>query len=94
MSEIFIDLLTAHEKQLVGLAVAAVTICVILSLRRWRAHLDDPATVREFKNVFFNITDRDRERIIANWMEKKRCGRNEAMRAAVEDWRWSQRSWR
>jgi hypothetical protein len=41
----------------------------------------------EFKNVFFNRTNADRERIIAYWMRIKVVSRNEAMKAAVEDWR-------
>jgi hypothetical protein len=41
----------------------------------------------EFKNVFFNRTYADRERIIAHWMRAKAVSRNDAMKLAVEDWR-------
>ncbi len=41
----------------------------------------------EFKNVFFNKTSADRERIISNWMNVNSVDRTEAMRLAIEDWR-------
>ena len=46
---------------------------------------------REFKSVFFNTTVKDHERIVAFWMQKRSCGRVEAMRCAIEDWRRDQR---
>ena len=41
----------------------------------------------EFKNVFFNRTSADRERIISHWMDVKSVDRAEAMRLAIEEWR-------
>ena len=51
-------------------------------------------TEAKFKQVFFNKTENDRNRIIQYWMEKKRCGRDEAMNYAVEELMRDQRSWR
>jgi hypothetical protein len=52
------------------------------------------AIEREFKNVFFNKTSDDRERIISVWMVRRQCTRYEAMRFAVDEWRSGQRTWR
>lgn len=41
----------------------------------------------EFKNVFFNKTSADRERIISHWMKAKSVDRAEALRLVIEDWR-------
>jgi hypothetical protein len=48
----------------------------------------------EFKSVFFNRGSADRDRIIKYHMAKRNCGRVEAMRFAVEEWRREQRTWR
>jgi hypothetical protein len=92
---------------LLALAVIAIAAGAVLVLWRWRTGAstqalpepaglvgDDPQVVREFKNVFFNRTQVDRERIISFWVKRSRCSRGEAMRLAVEDWRKDQRTWR
>ena len=48
----------------------------------------------EFRNVFFNKTKDEHERIIAFWKTKKRCTRVEAMRHAIDDLLRDTRSWR
>jgi hypothetical protein len=92
---------------LVGIAaVLAVGLAVWLSARRAgrprgidRSGVVDGGARRspteiEYMNVFFNKTPREREQMIVHWMKRKGCTREEAMRAAVEDWRWDTRSWR
>jgi hypothetical protein len=48
----------------------------------------------KFMTVFFNKTAQDRERIIAYWIKKKKCTREDAMKAAIEDLHLETRSWR
>jgi hypothetical protein len=55
---------------------------------------DDRQVTREFKNVFFNLTEVDRERIISALIKRSRCTRTEAMRLAIDDWRKDQLTWR
>lgn len=45
------------------------------------------AVEREFKQVFFNLTNDGRERVIQGTMIKRRCTRVNAMRIAIEEWR-------
>ena len=89
-----------------AIAVGAVAIAVVLWLWVKRQNqrrilprpseliADDPLALRDFRNVFFNLTEVDRERIIKVWMNRSQCSRSEAMRLAVEDWRKDQRTWR
>jgi hypothetical protein len=49
------------------------------------------AADREFQNVFFNMSAADKERFITSVMRRKACGRDEAMRIAVAEWREEQR---
>jgi hypothetical protein len=48
----------------------------------------------EFKNVFSNKSQKDHERIIVFWQQKKSCQREDAMRHAIDDLRQQTRSWR
>jgi hypothetical protein len=89
--------------------IAIVAIFVVFSLWRRKqvatnstpleptaatATRDDGGVIREFKNVFFNLTEHDQERLISRWMSKSSCSRTEAMRSAVEEWRSEQQTWR
>jgi hypothetical protein len=78
---------------LLPIALVIVASAVAFAVWRWRRV---PATkvIREFKNVFFNKTEADRERLISLWMNRSGCNRTEAMRLAIENWRQDQRSWR
>jgi hypothetical protein len=47
----------------------------------------DAQAAREFRTVFNMTSQASREAIIENWIRRKGCGRSEAMRLAVEEWR-------
>ncbi len=51
-----------------------------------KKHARDDIEV-EFKNVFFNKTHADRERIIAYWLRTGAVSRAAAMKSAISDWR-------
>jgi hypothetical protein len=82
--------MTAAELSVIGILALAIAA----GAWWWRKRQNDKRVLREFKSVFFNLAERDRERIIATWRDRARCGRTEAMRLAVEDWRRGARSWR
>ena len=42
---------------------------------------------RDFRNVFMVVSTGGKEALIKRWMDRKKCGRLEAMRLAVEEWR-------
>ena len=46
---------------------------------------------RDFHNVFMTASTEGKEAVIKRWMDRKKCGRLEAMRLAVEQWRWDNR---
>ena len=47
----------------------------------------DPQIEREFNRVFMTTTKQGKEALIERWMARQKCGRLEAMRLAVEEWR-------
>ena len=51
----------------------------------------DPQTERDFHNVFRTASPEGKEAVIKRWMDRQKCGRLEAMRLAVEQWRWDNR---
>jgi hypothetical protein len=46
-----------------------------------------PRIEHEFKRVFMTTTKEGKEALIKRWMARQKCGRLEAMRLAVEEWR-------
>ena len=51
----------------------------------------DPQIEREFNKVFMTASTEGKEAVIKRWMDRMKCGRLEAMRLAVEQWRWDNR---
>jgi hypothetical protein len=90
----------------IGMALTDVLLAFAVALAgaiafavwRWRIRRErvtaEAKITGEFKNVFFNRTETDRERMISFWMNRSVCNRAEAMRLAIENWRKDQRSWR
>jgi hypothetical protein len=78
---------------LLPITLAVVASIIAFAVWRWR-RVTAAKVIREFKNVFFNRTEADRERLISFWMNRSGCNRTEAMRLAIENWRQDQRAWR
>ena len=47
----------------------------------------DPRIEHEFNKTFMITSKEGKENLIQRWIVKKNCGRGEAMRLAVEEWR-------
>lgn len=52
------------------------------------------ALERDYANVFSFMDEIDRERVISSYMERRACGRDDAIAAAITDFRKDNRSWR
>jgi hypothetical protein len=74
----------------VGITMFAVVIFTTVALRRKASR----AIELDFRNVFLTTSKEGQEALIKHWMDRTRCGRSEAMRLAVDEWRREQRSWR
>jgi hypothetical protein len=74
----------------VGITMVAVVIFTTVALRRKAGR----AIELDFRNVFLTTSKEGQEALIKRWMDRTRCGRREAMRLAVDEWRREQRSWR
>ena len=48
----------------------------------------DPEIEHEFNKVFMAASEGGKEAMIKGWRDRKKCSREEAMRLAVEEWRW------
>ena len=69
--------------------MAALGLC----FQHWKAQrvVDqrvDPEIEQKFNKVFMTASKDGREAVIKGWTDRKKCSREEAMRRAVEDWRW------
>ena len=51
----------------------------------------DSQAEREFRAVFNMTSPAGKEAMIEKWMGRQGCGRPEAVRLAVEEWRWDNR---
>ena len=47
----------------------------------------DPQIEREFNRVFMTTSKQGKEALIERWIARQKCGRLEAMRLAIEEWR-------
>jgi hypothetical protein len=56
-------------------------------LRRMTQRVD-PEIEHEFNKVFMFASKEGKEALIKGWRDRKKCSRGEAMRLAVEEWRW------
>jgi len=52
-----------------------------------KAQRIDPRIEHEFNRLFMTTTKEGKEALIERWMARQKCGRLEAMRLAVEEWR-------
>jgi hypothetical protein len=81
------------------LVVAALAV-VVFGLIFWLVHRNrhegpraaatggaDAQVEREFRAVFNMTSPAGKEAMIEKWMRRQGCGRSEAMRLAVEEWR-------
>lgn len=83
------DYLTAAAVGLgIGVIAAWIAANIVHSIRRMR-HIPPPNEVpdieREFRNVFAMMTADRRQSLIRYHMEKYECGRDAAMRIAIDD---------
>ena len=66
---------------------------LVLSFPYWKGLLHqkargvDPRIEHEFNKVFMTTSKEGKEALIKRWTDRKNCGRGEAMRLAVEEWR-------
>jgi hypothetical protein len=67
-----------------AVVLVAAFVITMLALRRRTA---GAAIEHEFNKVFMTTMPAGREALIKRWMDKKGCGRREAMRLAIEEWR-------
>ena len=79
---------------LILLAVLAVALSLVLWLVYRSGHVQHRATgeadvqaEREFRAVFNMASQAGKEALIEKWMRRTGCGRSQAMRLAVEEWR-------
>ena len=56
-------------------------------LPQQKAQRIDPRIEHEFNRLFMTTTKEGKEALIERWMARQKCGRLEAMRLAVEEWR-------
>ena len=52
-----------------------------------KAQRIDTRIEHEFNRLFMTTTKEGKEGLIERWMARQKCGRLEAMRLAVEEWR-------
>ena len=71
---------------LIVIALLAGAALILLFLPR-KAHRVDPRIMHEFNKVFMTTSKEGKEALIERWMARKKCGRLEAMRLAIEEWR-------
>jgi hypothetical protein len=78
---------------LTAMALLLAGAALVLSFPYWKGLLYqkargvDPQIEREFNRVFTMTSKEGKEALIKRWTDKKQCGRGEAMRLAVEEWR-------
>jgi hypothetical protein len=56
-----------------------------------KAQRIDPRIEHEFNKVFMTASNEGKEALIERWTDRKKCTRGEAMRLAIEEWRWENR---
>jgi hypothetical protein len=86
------------DRQLVVLAQGVLSVLIIgpaiylFSTRKKQTARDRDAEIeRDFHNVFRTASPEGKEAVIKRWMDRMKCDRLEAMRLAVEEWRWHNR---
>jgi len=78
---------------LTAMALLLAGAALVLSFPYWKGLLHqkgrgvDPQIEREFNKVFMMTSKEGKEALIKRWTDRKKCGRGEAMRLAVEEWR-------
>ena len=77
---------------LTAMALLLAGAALVLSFPYWKglhqkARGVDPRIEREFNKVFMMTSKEGKEALIKRWTDRKKCGRGEAMRLAVEEWR-------
>jgi hypothetical protein len=79
---------------LILFAVLALALGLVLWLVYRGGHAQHRATgeadiqaEREFRAVFNMTSQTGKEALIGKWMQRTGCGRSQAMRLAVEEWR-------
>ena len=75
-----------QEFLLTAIALLAGAALILLFLP-WKTQRVDPRIMHEFNKVFMTTSKEGKEALIERWMARKKCGRLEAMRLALEEWR-------
>jgi len=76
---------------IIALATGA-TALLVWWFWRWKA--ERARIEHEFNKVFMTTSKEGKAALIRRWIDKKKCGRGEAMRLAVDEWRRETRSHR
>jgi hypothetical protein len=80
-------------------AGAALALCILhwkaqrigRRLPHQKAQRVDPRIEHEFNKVFMTTSKEGKVALIEGWADRKKCSRGEAMRLAIEEWRWENR---
>jgi hypothetical protein len=71
--------------------VGAALVLWLVPWKRIDSWLDpqeiDPQIEREFNRVFMTTSEEGKQALIKRWTKRKKCGRGEAMRLAIEELR-------
>jgi len=67
--------------------VMAIVLAFFYGKKTGKPEKVDPRIELEFNKVFMTTSNDGKEGLIQRGIDKKKCGRGEAMRLAVEEWR-------
>lgn len=80
-----IALADANMGIIISVLVAIAVLAALFSLRRTKRSKSRSDDELRFRNVFAMMTEDRRQSLISYYAKKHQCGRDEAMRRAVED---------